>query len=314
VLYSHREPLGAVACSPDGTRVAAVEGESHASSHVSYWDTATRTRTTMKFSGMRTTDVAITSDGRHLLAVGMGTLIPEYGLFAAFDLGTDPPTRVDPARDTESPGWRIAALPDPTLAIRHRVNWPSHAGEFEVIRVPSGEPVRQLAPSEGVMGRFALSPDGTRLATCGAGMALYDLTDTGARAVATREAPHTPPQSVAFTAAGRLFGAFSGSVVEFDGAEVAAEAGLERRRGELLFETIRSLAADPAGEFIYVGTWQGKVCAFATDPLRLLAAFEWHMGAVTGLAVSADGSRLFSSGGDGCVKVWPIRDLLRVAG
>ena len=26
-LYSHREPLGAAACSPDGTRVAAVEGD-----------------------------------------------------------------------------------------------------------------------------------------------------------------------------------------------------------------------------------------------------------------------------------------------
>jgi len=55
------------------------------------------------------------------------------------------------------------------------------------------------------------------------------------------------------------------------------------------------------------------VVAFDAKTLGVRAAFEWHMGGVAGLAVTEDGERLFSSGRDGCVKVWPIRDLMTCA-
>jgi WD40 repeat protein len=55
------------------------------------------------------------------------------------------------------------------------------------------------------------------------------------------------------------------------------------------------------------------VVAIDAKTFAVRAAFEWHMGDVAGLAITADGTKLFSSGRDGCVKVWPIRDLMTCA-
>jgi WD40 repeat protein len=73
------------------------------------------------------------------------------------------------------------------------------------------------------------------------------------------------------------------------------------------------LAVDPGGAFVYAGTTEGWVVAIDAKTFAVRAAFEWHMGDVAGLAITADGTKLFSSGRDGCVKVWPIRDLMTCA-
>ncbi len=70
------------------------------------------------------------------------------------------------------------------------------------------------------------------------------------------------------------------------------------------------MVADPAGQFIYASTREGKLMVITADTLTPRAMLEWHLSAIADLAISADGSRVFTSGGDGCVKVWPIRDLL----
>ncbi len=304
VLYGHREPLGAVACSPDGNRVAAKEGDSS----VSYWDIPARTRTTMKFSDHRVMDVAVTGDTRHLVVVGANTVVVG-GLFAAFDLSTDPPTRLDADAETALPGWRMVALPDPDHVLVHRYN-PAHEGasRMDVMRVSSGEVVRGTDLPTAFYGRFALAPDGKRFVTCGP-VAVYD-TDFARPPVTLADASNV----VAFSHDGsRVFVHRSGELsrlVALDAHTGAVVASSERREnggiGYLL-----TLAVDPGGEWVYAGGLDGRVLVFAADTLKFRAAFVWHMSALTGLAVSADGTRLFSSGGDGCVKVWPIRDLLR---
>jgi hypothetical protein len=305
VLYSDREPLYAVACSPDGSRVAAVEGKNS----VAYWDVPNRTRTVVKFSGRFPTGVAITSDARYLLAAGIG-LVPGIGLFAAFDLSTDPPTRIESTLESEPPGMCVAALPDPARALVHvRPDIWDPRSRAEIVRVPSGESVRGMNLPD-ALGGVAASPDGKRLAACGTSLRVFDLEQMRPlRGLAE------PFAAVAFSHDGqRVFGVH-GTVRAFDIAsgKVVAEGGLDGRRGTPAREGARVLAVDPAGEFVYVGSWQGKLYAFDADSLALRAAFEWHLGPMYGMALSADGSRLFTSGGDGCVKAWPIRDLLRGA-
>lgn len=304
VLYADREPLGPVACSPDGSRVAAVEGRNFAT----YWDIPRRTRTVVKFSGRTVTDVAITSDAKYLLVAGAG-LVEGSGLFAAFDLSTDPPTRIEPEPGSAPRAIRVAALPDPDRALVQALpELFELRSRVEVVRVPSGEPIRGINLPASQCRPPAISPDGKCVAACGEEVRVYDIEN----AKLVREVP-APAHFAAFSRDGRRVFATRGSVRAFDVAsgKVVAEGGLDGRRGTPPGETIRALAADPAGEFVYVGSWQGKVYAFSANSLALRAVFEWHLGRIEGLAVSADGSRLFSSGGDGCVKAWPIRDLLR---
>jgi hypothetical protein len=305
VLYSDREPLGAIACSPDGTRIAVKEGNSA----VTYWDTSRRTRTTMKFSGRQVSDVAITADAKYLLVSGFGLMLGA-GLFAAFDLSADPPTHVGPAPEADAPAMmRVVALNDPTLAVVHAIHDPYDTRtRAEVVRVPSGECVRGIPLDSELLGRLAVSPDGKRLAASGTGARVFDLESTKT----VRSFPF-PFGAVAFSHDGARLLSASGGVRAFDIAtgKQVAEGGLNGRRGVPPGEGTRAQAVDPGGEFVYVGSWQGKVYVFGADSLALRAVLEWHLGPVMGLAVSADGSRLFSSGADGCVKVWPILDLLR---
>jgi hypothetical protein len=308
VLYGDREPLRAIACSPDGNRVAAGEGDIS----VTYWDISNRTRTTIKFSGQRVVDVAITSDARHLLVVGINTLMPG-GLFAAFDLSTDPLKQLDVALEAPPGGWRIAALPDPGFALLHRWNTTSAISRGEVIRVPSGDVVRGTDLTRGYFGRIAVSHDGALFATPGDPVGVFDLaTMRAVRAVRGMQS------LVAFSHDGaRLFGAHIGTVKAHDigsGKPVAEGCLVGSKRGGSYLVTndhITTLAVDPGGDAVFAGTGQGRVFVFDPNTLARRAVFDWHLGHVAGLAVSADGSRLFSSGGDGCVKVWPIRDLLR---
>jgi hypothetical protein len=308
VLYGDREPLGAVACSADGNLVAAKEGDNL----VTVWDIPSRTRTTMKFSGQSVTDVAVTADGRHLLVTGINMLLMG-GLFAVFDLTADPPRRLDPEHEPAPPGWRVIALPDPGLALVHRVEPAGDVTRAEVVRVPSGQVVRGADLPLGYFGPLAVSRDGTRFAAPGGTVGVFDLpTMRPVRAVrGIQSAAALSPDGT------RLFAAYIATVKAYDAAsgKHLAEGWLagSKRGGSYLagYDHVTALAADPNGEAVFAGTGQGRVFAFHPDTLARRAVFDWHLGGVFGLAVSADGSRLFSSGGDGCVKVWPIRDLLR---
>ena len=303
MLDGDRAPLRAVACSPDGTRVAAKEGDDH----VTYWDVATRTRTVMKFSGANVSDVAITADGRYLLVVGNG--LSAGGLFAALDLNADPPARIESTLETEPAAVRrVVALDDPGLALIQR--WrPVGPDRAEVVRVPSGETVRGVAlPFRTDLPRTA-HPNGTEIVTCGSETHVLNLRTMRLSA----ELPFEYDIHAHSHDGKRLIGVNRDGLRAHDAktGRRLAEGRLHAKKGVPSADGITTLAVDPAGAWVYAGGASGRVYAFAADTLELRAAFEWHLGAVQGLAVSADGARLFSAGGDGCVKVWPIGDLMK---
>ncbi len=315
VLYSEREPLYALACSSDGNLVAAKEGDNF----VTIWNIANRTRTTTKFSGQVVADVSFTSDSRHVLVTGHQAInvnLDPSGLFAAFDVTTDPPSRVDPGREIQLGGVHISGLPDPSLAVVCGMESAFTATRAEVIRVPSGEVVRGGHLNLCYPARCGVSADGSRLAIPGHDVAIFDLnTMTRLRDIRGVQT------ALAYSPDGKwLFGAHIGTVKAFDttsGKSLAEGWLVGTKRGGSHYRTndhITTLAVDPKGEAVFVGTEQGCVFVFDPNTLERRAAFDWHLGGIYGLAVSADGSRLFSSGGDGCVKVWPIRDLLRGMG
>jgi WD40 repeat protein len=309
VLHGEREPLGAVACAPDGTFVAAVEGE-HG---VTLWNTKTRERFAFEFPGMQPWDVAITPDARHLLVVGRGYPgTANDGLWAAIDLSAKEPARVKSARATDPPAIRVLARPD-GRAVVHRLNPPEVNTFADMVLVPSGARERSVTLPAGALGGAALSQCGTKLATAGNRTVVIDL-DTG-KTVAN--AALTSSNVVAFGSDGNaVYGDFRESGLAAINSITGRAKGATPIADRPLFATtgpLKALAVDPGGAFVYAGTGEGWVVAFDAKSLAVRAAFEWHMGAVAGLAITADGTKLFSSGRDGCVKVWPIRDLMTCA-
>lgn len=304
VLYGDRSPLGSVACSPDGTRAAATEAPGLFSSDgtATYWDLATRTRTVMKFTHVRVSDMAFTSDSAKLVVTGVPYAVG--GLLATFDLSADPPKRLDDPNAARPVGWRVAPLPDPNHVLVHRPDATGPHTNLETVRVPSDDVVRTIRFPPGYSGQFALSPDGTKLATAGA-VAVY-LVGSGIHVSdVDGHYPH-----VAFSADGeRAIGGHGAMLKSFD-VFTGAPDGPAARVGAP-GTTITALAVDPLGEWVYFGGTNGSVTVLDAKTFARRAVFAWHLGFVTGLAVSADGSRLFSAGGDGCVKVWPVRNLMR---
>jgi hypothetical protein len=307
-LYGHRDPLGSVACSPDGGRVAAIEG----ADCVTCWDIAARTRTQIHFPDRQVRAVAITSDARRLLVTGLW-LGGVGGLFATFDL-TDPPTP-HPAREVEPGGWQVTALPDPTTAVVGRCVTNGPAFRLTVVRVPGGDELRSTPTSTGLMSWYVLSPDAKLLAAIDLD-ALIVLRVSDLQPAFTIPVNHsgTPLFHITFSHdSKRLFVAGTDLVraQDLQSGDVVASGRLPRPTRGVIADRITALTADPAGAWVYAGSAQGTVYAFAASDLAPRAAFEWHLGEVTGLATSADGTRLFSSSADGCAKVWPIRELMR---
>ncbi len=304
VLYSDREPLGAIACAPDGCYVAAVEGRGF----VSCWDISRRIRTVMRFDNRLVTGIAITPSARHLLVTGIGVEHGE-GLFAVFDLSTDPPTRANPANEHAIHVAGVVPLPDPTLCLINRVA-ALHSSHMEMLRVPSGV-VADTLTLPTLIRSFAVSPDGSLLAYCGDELGVWHIES---RTRLWNHITNGPSEAVTFSHdAKRLFAIAYNTLLAFDttSGKRLARANDDNRRHNIHNGVITTLVADPGGLFIYASTRDGVLLVYEARSLKCVASFEWHLGAIRGLAVSADGSKLFSSGNDGCVKVWPIRDLLR---
>ncbi|AWM37258.1 WD domain, G-beta repeat [Gemmata obscuriglobus] len=297
VLYGDREPLRAVACAPDGSRVAAREGDTR----VSYWDIVDRTRTTMTFD-QRVLSVGFTSDARHLI-VGGAWAADGYEV-TVFDLSGDQPVRVETEHPFGAAVLAVHTLPEPDLVLAHAYRSTTGTGHAELVRVPSGERVRGFVADVGTA-QSAVSPDGSQFLQCGSPGRVYDI-NSGRRLMDLGEAPLGT-----FSHDGRRVFVWNQGLRALDIATGALLANSSRSVPPSRLGLVTAVAADPGGEFVYAGTYEGQLYVFEAGSLRPHARFDWHLGPIAGLAVSADGEKLFSAGGDGCVKVWPIRDLLR---
>jgi WD40 repeat protein len=224
--------------------------------------------------------------------------------------------RCDPAADPLTfttvvgfGGFRLIPLRDPDLAVAHRIAQPAH--RLDVVRVSTGATVRSLALTPGSFAP-AVSPDDRFVAIRGWSdrVLVFDL-GTLERVA---EVPY-PAATLAFSADGRrLFAHFTEKIVAFD-TRTWKPAGEGRhthtrtRRGTTGTFSLGNLVASPDGAHLFV-TSGGRLTVFDADTLKPRAAFDWHIGTVTGLAVGAGGDVVYTSGTDGAVKVWPVRRLL----
>ena len=72
---------------------------------------------------------------------------------------------------------------------------------------------------------------------------------------------------------------------------------------------VTAVAADASGKILASATRRGDISVWWAETGRLLADLEGHRGAVSSLALSADGKTLFSGGQDTTILMWDIADL-----
>ena len=154
----------------------------------------------------------------------------------------------------------------------------------------------------------AFSPDGTRFVAGGEdGFAtVWDVADGGA-AVRLPEKHESAAVSVAFSPDGSLLatGSWGGVLRVWDaknGQLLRKITGHSHRLGTVVFS--------PDGRRIATASFDRTIKVWDTDTLRPVQTLgqkpgSGHVGVITGLAFSRDGSRLFSAGGeDKTIKVW----------
>jgi WD40 repeat protein len=77
---------------------------------------------------------------------------------------------------------------------------------------------------------------------------------------------------------------------------------------------IWSIAYAPSGEYVAVGTGFGEVQFRRATNAGLIGALRGHRERVMSMAFASEGERLATSGDDGTVRLWDVRDALRGSG
>jgi len=171
--------------------------------------------------------------------------------------------------------------------------------------------LRRFTGHRGPVNSVALSPDGTRALSGGADrtLRLWDL-ESGAE-IMKLTGHANPTRSVAFAPDGRR--AFS---VGYDATARIwdLETGREIKRIVISSPSpICSVVFVPDGRRVVLGSEDGTVLFLDLESDREPERLTGHAGAITTVAVSADGRRAFSAGLDQTARLWDLeqRSLVR---
>ena len=161
--------------------------------------------------------------------------------------------------------------------------------------------LRKLNPVNGV----AFSPDGSRLATAGAQVRLWD-TETGKRTALFDTL--LLDTSVVFRPDGKRLVTAGSELQRWDDTGAAIGPPLQGHDG-----FIHSVAFSPDGHRLATAGADGTVRVWDADGANEIGPpMVGHDGAVKGVAFSHDGQRIVSGGADGTVRVWDANSQLPV--
>jgi WD40 repeat protein len=291
-LALFRETAVCLAFSPDGTTLAASRPWS-----VELWDPATsKQRRILEGHRHFSTSLAFAPDGRALLSAGERRGGRWHGSVQAviWDLadGRVAAEFVSPASDRLG----LTRVLDPTTVLWVQPGPTEKAGPVATVTdVSTGKP-RVLFDAPGPLRDAALSPDGRTLAAAVRGdVVLWSLADVAA-----------PVPAAPSTGWRRWLGRPGVAAVPPLTSRLTLSAGAER---------IDAVAFTPDGRRLLAGSAVGTVREwdvpeFAGEivpgPRQPRAVYDWGIGAVTTLAVAADGLTAAAGGASGRIVVWDV--------
>ncbi len=303
-LASGHGGSGAVALSPDGTRLAAAANYDE----IHLWDVATgRVTATLRGHTGRLNSVEFSPDGATLASGASDQTIKLWDVATGAEIAT--------LETTGRRAW-VGAVTfswDGTMIASGHGN-----GTARVWDLATGEPVATLEGGHvQAIGSVALSPDGSRLATGGINgrFGVWDLA-SGTNLLPPEKLGHEI--WVSFNAAGTAlafvadFNTQTSSIWEVPAGGDAATLAVEYDDpdGPTLFSPDGSIFI--TGTLAGTGLWPNANLVEVRDVATagLIAALEGHGEQIHSLAVSSDGSTFASGSGDGTILVWDLRRVL----
>lgn len=178
------------------------------------------------------------------------------------------------------------------------------AGELDYSRIilwtPTGQQLQTLTPQLGGLRCIAFAPDGETLAAGGTAekVLLWDV--AGKQRIALLE-ERGEVNGVAWSGDGRLLALSVGwTAAIWDVADRKRLIELKGHRGR-----VWTAAFTPDGRTVVTASNDGRVKTWDLATGRERASFDWGMGRVSAVAVSADGTRA-AAGGEGPIVVWDV--------
>jgi WD40 repeat protein len=320
-----------IACSPDGTKLAAYGYSIRGADRVSILDLSSKENVRVLSHGARAWALAFSPDGKRLVSGGTGKPT------RIWDRATGEMLRNLPVED----GRFVAFSPDGMRVLAGGAH-----GAVDLWDVADGTHVRGFRGSTESNSGGALSPDGRQVAAAGrdnvvrlwdtaTGRLLHELRGHDPRHYAIYSVAFSPDGSQVASGGGdgtlRLWEAASGRLLQTlqhadsvtavrfspDGKAVAGGGQdqvvrlWEVSTGRLLATmagshdaTIWGIAFSPDGQRIVSGDEKGQMAVWNPNTGRSLMTIDSTQTGVWGLAWSPDGSTIASAGSDGTVRLW----------